>query len=320
MSVVLSIVIVNSDGRDDTLRCLESIFANVPDVPFEIILVDNCSGDDCLSVVAGRYPPVRAYQAPRRQGFARNYNLGIRQAAGDYVLILNNDTIVHRGALSALVGAARQHPSYGMVGPRLRSVDGAIQFDCARALPTPATYALTSVLLDPGLPTGRLWTRYLSWRVGRRPSGPVPCLCGAAILITREALREVGPLDEAFDFYYEDVEWCHRVQRHGKAVAYLAEAEITHYGDQSLSKVKVWAKQSEYRSALRYFRQYHRISLAQAWLLWLVTALSYLLRGTIFLAREAATGEAGYARAYFYLWSWVLRQHPASRGVAALLR
>jgi GT2 family glycosyltransferase len=139
------------------------------------------------------------------------------------------------------------------------------------------------------------------------------------MLLTRETLQTVGLLDEGYDFYYEDIEWCHRVQAHGKAVAYIAEAEITHFGDQSLSKVKVWAKQSEYRSALRYFRQYHELSAQQAWMIWFVTALSFFLRGTVFLMKELLSGNIGYARAYFYLWSWVLHQHPASNEMADLI-
>jgi len=320
MKPVLSIVIVNSDGLYDTLQCLESIFNNPPDVSFVIVLVDNCSILDNLSIVKIRYPQIRVYSAPQRQGFAKNYNLGIRYTLGEFVIILNNDTIVMRGALNALIAAARQNPSYGMVGPQLISVDGSAQIDCARSLPTPALYVLTCVLLDPGMPTGRLWNTYLRFWVGRRRSGPVPCICGACILITRESLQQVGSLDEGYDFYYEDVEWCHRVQAHGKSVAYVAEAEITHLGDQSLSKVKVWAKQSEYRSALRYFRQYYALTSRQAWMIWFATTLSFLLRGTVFLLKEILSGEIGYARAYFYLWSWVLHQHPASNEIAALLR
>jgi GT2 family glycosyltransferase len=288
-------------------------------MPFEVVVVDNCSRFPCLPHVQEHFPQVRTYMAPCRQGFAKNYNLGIRQSRGDFVLILNNDTVVHSNALNHLVRAIESEPAYGMVGARLLSADGNTQTVCARRLQTPWSYILINLFVDAGLPLGRLWDHFRRWNIGRQGSGPVSCISGACMLLPRDVLERIGLLDEAYDFYYEDIEWCHRVQRHGLSVGYIAEAEITHFGDQSLSKVKVWAKQSEYRSALRYFRHYYFLSPRQAWLIWFITALSFLLRGIVFLGREALGGRPGYARAYFYLWSWILRQHPASPELAALL-
>lgn len=315
----LSIVVVNSDGTEDTLRCIELIYANPPSASFEIVLVDNCSRIPCLPLVHERFPKVRTFSAPRRQGFARNYNLGIREANGAYVLILNNDTLVHQDALDRLISALRDHPEYGMVGPQIRGTNDRIQPACARPLISPRRYLWHILPADLGHPLGRLIEQIEIWRLERRQSGPVACIVGACMLVRRSDLDSLGALDEGYDFYYEDIEWCHRVWAQGRQVAYVAEARITHLGDQSLSKVKVWAKQSEYRSALRYFRQYYHISRRQEWMIWFVTALNFLLRGSIFLAQEAATGKMSYARAYFYLWSWVLCQRPASGGIAELL-
>ncbi len=307
---LLSIVIVNSDGTEDTLKCLESISRYPPDEPFEVILVDNCSREPCLPIVHDRYPQVRTFSAPERQGFAKNYNLGIRQSCGTYILILNNDTLVHQRALNSLLTALRQNPSYGMVGPQLRSLNGQIQTVCARSLLTPASYIWTQFVTDLSLPTGKLWNRYLQWRLARRPSGPVPCISGACMMMRREAVETVGLLDEDYTFYYEDVEWCHRFQRQGKVVAYVADAQVTHLGDRSLSKVKVWAQKSGYQSAIRYFRQYHGLSPTQMWLLWSVTVVSFLLRGLVFLLIETASGKHTHVRAYLYLWQWIIQQRP----------
>src|SRR4051794_7531292 len=94
-SPVLSIVVVNSNGTQDTLRCLDSIFRWPSSHTFEVILVDNCSRESCLSIVHERYPHVHTFAAPVSQGFAKNYNLGIQQARGQYILVLNNDTLIH---------------------------------------------------------------------------------------------------------------------------------------------------------------------------------------------------------------------------------
>ncbi|HWQ12460.1 MAG TPA: glycosyltransferase family 2 protein [Roseiflexaceae bacterium] len=315
MRPLLSVVVVNSGGAADTMRCLESIERHPPDLALaaragalpevEVVLVDNRSRDGCLEMAQRRFPGVVTLEAPERQGFARNYNMGLRAARGAFVLVLNNDTLVHAGALTRLLDAMVNGPSYGMVGPRMVNRSGATQTDCARPLPTPASYVWQQLALDPGMLVGRLWERWIRRAIGRRASGPVACIGGACMLVRREALEQVGPLDEGFVFYYEDVEWCHRMWRSGWEVGYVADAQVTHLGDQSLSKVKVWAKRSEYLSALRYFRQYHRLTPVGAQVIWLVTCASWLLRGVVFLLAEALAGRRGYAREYFYLWRWV---------------
>jgi len=307
---ILSIVIVNSDGASDTLACLESIFRCPPEAEFEVILVDNCSQDSCLSAVQRHYPQVRTYSAPERQGFAKNYNLGMRHARGEYVLILNNDTVVHEGTLDALLTGMRKNPIYGMLGGKLLLPNGRIQPECARPLVTPSSYIVQLLVLDAGLPLGRLWRRYSSWRLSKRPSGPVPCISGACMLTTRQVLRTLGPLDEAYPSYFEDIEWCHRLRRHGKTVGYVAEATITHYGDRAMSKVRMWAKQSEYQGALRYFCEYHSLTPTKARLLWLAMTLSFHLRALVFLFQEKVLGKPGHSAAYVQLSRWILEQRP----------
>jgi GT2 family glycosyltransferase len=315
---LLSIVVVNTDGVRDTLACLESIYHHPPDAALEVVLVDNCSQDSCLSLAHRQFPQVRTFSAPERQGFAKNYNLGMHHARGEYLLILNNDTVVQDGALDALLDQMRINPTYSMLGPKLVSPEGQIQPECARSLPTPFSFVLKQLVLDPAFPIGRLWRHYLSWRVSRRPSGPVPCITGACMLVTRAVLETIGLLDESYDFYYEDIEWCHRLWSQDKVVAYVAEAQIAHLGDRSLSRVKVWAMQSEYQSALHYFREYHALGSKQTWLLWIATVVSFHMRALAFLFLERVSGKSGHAEAYVQLCKWILgqRPEPAGAGIA----
>ncbi len=128
--------------------------------------------------------------------------------------------------------------------------------------------------------------------------------------ISRSMMEKVGLLDEGYEFYLEDIEWCRRVQQAGWQVAYVAEAKITHYGDQSLSKVKERAKQSEYRSALRYFRQYHGLSLRGARVLWIVTVLCFLFRLISFRLNGLVSRRPNYVEEYGNLLRWILHQCP----------
>ena len=309
---VLSIVIVDSDSRDLTLDCLASIHRHHPKDPFEIILVDNCSESPCLVEAKQLYPRICTFSAPCRQGFAKNYNLGIRKAVGDYILILNNDTVIHPGALDFLLTAIHQDSSFRMVGPRLVDSLGRIQSVCARSLLTPCSYILSQLLLDKTLPVGRIWERWQSWRINRRLSGLVPCISGACMLVSRQLLETIGLFDEGYEFYFEDVEWCHRLKKNGYKVGYVAEALITHLGDQSLSKNREWAKKSEYLSALRYFKQYYSLTYLQANLFWAIMILNFSLRWLAFWLIRFATGKTGQLSAYRHLIPWII-QNPPSR-------
>jgi len=281
---LISIVIVNSDTLDHSINCLQSIFENPPECNFEVILVDNRSKTPCLPLIIKKYPQVQTILAPQRQGFAKNYNLGIRQAKGDFILILNNDTLVHPGSIDKLIDAIIHNKSYGMVGPKIINKNGKIQVNCNRSVLKLSYYIIYQVLLYQGSPLGKLWDNILQYRINKRGSGPVFCISGACMLITREAINQVGLLNEELDFYFEDDDWCHRLHQSNFQVGYIEDAEITHIGNQSLPQVRQWAKKSEYKSAIYYFSKYHHITQWQLWILWAGTVTSFLSR-TISYAR-----------------------------------
>jgi len=303
---LLSIVLVNSDALQITMDCIGSIYANPCSGSIEVILVDNCSKESPLGMVAEIFPDVVPLKAESKQGFAKNYNLGIHKAKSQYILILNNDTIVLPGALDAMVNFLRSDPSYGMVGAKLIGSNGLIQLPCARPLLTPISFIIGQLLLDPGFLIGGYWHRYQSWRLKSRASGPVPCISGACMLLPAGIIHQVGMLDEAYDFYFEDIEWCHRLQNKGYRVGYVAESEIIHLGDQSLSKVREWAKKSEFLSALRYFREYHDLSKTGAWILWGASVVNFWLRRLVLKLR----GQSENALIYNRLLKWILAVPP----------
>lgn len=304
----LSVVIVSHDGLAHTLNCLGSIYRHPPGAPFEVVVVDNCSGDGLPEAVAERFPAVRVAVNERRHGFARNYNHGMSLARGRYLLVLNNDTLVHPGALDRLLRALEADPGAGVAGPRLVSAEGRTQLDCARSAPTPLGYVRDQLLTDMGLPLGQLRALALRAGIDRRSTGPVEAISGACMLVARDALAAVGPLDEGYRFYYEDTDWCRRFVAAGYRITYVADALITHLGDQAARKVKVWAKQQEYLGALRYFRLHWGLGTRARETLWLATLYNWLLRGLMMLLAEAAAGKRLYAREYLYLWAWLLAE------------
>ena len=314
---LLSVIICNSDSADYTLGCIASLYAHPPAGPLEIILVDNASRDGCVEQVRERFPAVQVLVAPQRQGFSRNYNLGLARARGEYLFVLNNDTLVAAGTLQALIDAMAAEPAYGMVGPLMLGIDGRPQLPCLRPLPTIASYVLQQLALDPGMPTGVLWQRLEQRRIAAHLGGPVPCISGAAMLLSRRSLELVGPLDEAYDFYYEDIEWCHRTQQRGLLVGYVPGSQLLHFGGQSSMKVKGWARQREHLSALHYFREYRGAGPSGLAVVRLATILGFLLRGLGFLLAEALDGKRRFARDYLYLWHWLLTRPQTDEEVPA---
>ncbi len=313
---VLSIVIVNHDGTSDTIYCLESIFNHPPDFPFEIILVDNCSNDSPFDSIHERFPQVRTISAPRRQSFAINYNLGLGLAQGKFLAILNNDTLVQAGAFQALVNFLNSQKGFGLAGPLILGENGKPDPTCARGLPTPWSYMLIQLALDPAMPAGQVLNALKSARLQRRTSGPAACISGACMLASREAMERVGLLEEAYPLYFEDIEWCHRFQRAGYKVGFVREAEITHLGDRTISKVRLQARKAEYRSAMLYFSAYYPFPRWQRRLLHRSVAFGYALRAWAFIKSEWLTGKKQHAETYRQLRKWIREQPLPGEGAA----
>ncbi len=195
--------------------CLDSLRA-AADVVATTTVVDNASDDGTAALVAGHDPAVRVVEMGGNTGFARAVNRGIAAGRARYVFVLNPDTVVAEGAPATLVRFAQAHPRAGVVAPRLLHSDGRDQLT-ARAFPTPAAglFGRRSPLTRV-MPNNRWSARYLS---GRRHTGDgafqIDWVSGAAMLVPRQVIDEVGALDEAFFLFWEDADWCRRIKAAG---------------------------------------------------------------------------------------------------------
>jgi len=219
------------------------------------------------------------------------------------VLLLNPDTIVHAGALEALAAFLAQHPRVGAVGPRLLDPDGSVQ-PAAFRFPT-----LLMTLLDlfpPGevLP-GRL---YNSWWHGRYPNEragvapfPIDHPLGACIMARREVVEQVGPLDEAFFMYAEEVDWCYRVRQDGWAIWQVPQARVTHVGGAATRQFRQRMLIALYESRLRFFRKHYSPRFVR-WHTRVVRA--GMLRATLLAWRDYARGTLSGAELRARLWSY----------------
>lgn len=261
-----------------------SIFARSVGVA-EVVVVDNASGDgspERIEQVVRReqWDWCRVIRAERNGGFACGNNLGwalVRDAR--YVLLLNSDTIVHSGCLSQSLKYMEQHDSIGAMSCRVLNADGSIQ-NVARRVPTPLNQLVSALGLPWYLPGAFAWadTEDPGWD-RNSAARDVGWLGGAFMLLRGDVVRRIGLLDEAFFFYGEDIEFCHRLRRSGWRVHYAPVGTITHLGGASSDPTRLPASQRlAHRWAARYLVQRKCHGAWAAALVRLIDVLAYRTR------------------------------------------
>jgi len=250
----LSIVIVNWNTGTLLQQCLHSIEANVKawspqDV--ETFIVDNASKDDSLALACSAHPWAQAIENRENVGFARANNQALSLCSGQYVLLLNPDTELLPDALETLVAFMDDHPEGGACGPRLLNADGSLQPSCHPLL-TPGREFWRLMFLD------YLWprARYPLRRWGLETARSVEVIKGACFLLRREALDEVGLLDDRYFMYTEEMDLCHRLLRAGWELYWLPQAVVVHYGEVSSRQVAEEMYIQLYRSKMQFHRKF----------------------------------------------------------------
>lgn len=251
----LSIIIVNWNTGHLLAGCIRSVLADLETLDrdgIEIIVIDNASVDDSLQILNRQFPQIHVVENQENVGFARANNQGIRQAKGDYLLLLNPDTEVKCGAFKILLAFMDANPDAGAAGPQILNPDGTLQISC---YPTPTLLRELWYLLHIDL----LWPygayKMNSWSVDS--SRPVDSLLGACLLVRREALDQAGLFDEEFFMYSEEIDLCYRLRQAGWSLQWVPQARVVHYGGQSTRQVASEMFLQLYRSKLRFFRKHY---------------------------------------------------------------
>ncbi|MGD0260546.1 MAG: glycosyltransferase family 2 protein [Verrucomicrobiota bacterium] len=273
--LMVSVIIVSWNAREYLMQCLSSLCAEVCRYPMEIIVVDNASTDGSSEAVRNWYPHIKLIENSTNLGFAKANNIGISASSGQYVCLINSDTKVLPDCITRLVDYCEAHPKGGMVGPRIIGGDGKLQRSC-RGFPSIWNMFCMALALDRLFPSCKLFTGYLLRHWPQDSVGPVDILSGCFWLVRRQALEEVGLLDESFFMYGEDMDWCKRFWSHKWKVVFVPLAEAIHYGGASSSKAPVQFYVERHRADLRYWRKHHsRLAVACYFML---TCLRLLLR------------------------------------------
>lgn len=268
MRTSLAVVIVHYNTPDLLRGCLRSLRDCA--VPLQVVVVDNASTNRAVEGLAGEFPAARFAWNTENRGYAAANNQGIRllrsaapqeEALGaglpSAILLLNPDTVVQRGALEALTAFLESHPRVGAVGPRLLNPDGSLQ-ENAFSFPTLPMSFFDFFPLHGRLYGSRLNGRFPQMR-GAEPF-PIDHPLGACLLLRTEALQAVGPLDEGYFVYVEEVDLCYRLKKAGWEVWHVPAARVVHYGGQSTKQVSERMLVELHRSRYRFFHKYYPLA------------------------------------------------------------
>jgi GT2 family glycosyltransferase len=253
--VHITLSIVNTDNRDLLKRCLDTIETSAGHLSHEIIVVDNASTDGSPELVRRDYPRVKLIENRQRDGYGRSHNRAIREARGEYVLILNEDMEMIGPAVQRMVAIARRIPNLGVLGCRILNPDRSLQHSCFRE-PT-----LRGELFEALLPYTAAFRRsparskMYDWAHDKQQE--VDVVVGCCMLLPRAVIERVGMFDPQFFIYSEEHDLCRRVRARGLKVMFTPHAEMIHFGGRTTKRMSLRMALVQLDSRIRYFRKHH---------------------------------------------------------------
>lgn len=235
----LSIVIVNYNVEFFLEQCLYSVRRSLQGIDGEVFVVDNNSVDGSLKMLAKKFPEVKVIANKENVGFSRANNQAIRISTGEYVLLLNPDTVVEDDTFAKCIAFMDAHPDAGGLGVKM--VDGKGNFlpESKRGLPTPAAAFYKMFGIAKLFPHNKRFAHYYMGHLSNEETNEVEILAGAFMLMRRETLDKVGLLDETFFMYGEDIDLSYRITQGGYKNYYFPETRIIHYKGESTKKTSV---------------------------------------------------------------------------------
>ena len=228
-----SIIIVSYNTRDLLLACVESVYASEGVPEPQVIVVDNASSDGSPGAVRDAFPRCVVIENAENTGFSKANNIGIERATGDYVLLLNPDTVLQTDVLADMTEYMENHPDVGMATCKLITGDGSLDLACRRSFPSLWDGFCRAAGLSSLFPRSRLFARYNLTFLDEDETNEVEAVNGAFMFCRREAIGRVGSLDEDYFMYIEDLDWCLRFRKAGWKVVYRPTSTTIHYKGKS---------------------------------------------------------------------------------------
>jgi|HubBroStandDraft_6_1064221.scaffolds.fasta_scaffold201988_2 N-acetylglucosaminyl-diphospho-decaprenol L-rhamnosyltransferase len=248
----LSIIIVSWRSLEDLRVCLKSVYSHTRNLSYEVIVVDNASGDGTESAIRTEFPRVDFIQSLHNLGFAKANNLGYLKSSGDILVFLNPDTEITEDVFARMAAHLRAESRVGAVGARLLNKDGSLQTSCVQAFPTILNQLLDSNALRRMFPNSRLWGMKALFSPSAAPAD-VEAISGACFVVKRSVFEEIGLFTETYFMYVEDLDLSYKIRRAGHAIHYMPDCSVIHYGGRSSTKQGTSFVSLHQRESLRRF-------------------------------------------------------------------
>jgi GT2 family glycosyltransferase len=275
----VSIIILNYNTCELTLNAIQSVYDSQTTSSYEIIVVDNHSSDASVTEIKRRYPDVRLIENLRNDGFSKGNNIGIKLATGRYILLLNSDTIMGFDSLQTMIAFMDQNVPVGAAGCKIVLPDGSLDKACKRGFPTPSASFYYAFGFSKLFPKVARFNQYQLGYLDPNQDYPVDCLVGAFMMVRKQAIDQVGMLDEDFFMYGEDIDWCYRIKKGGWQIHYYPYTQIVHHKGAS-SRRKPFKIIFEFHRAMYLFHRKHyqqKYNIAVNGLVYLGIALKFIV-------------------------------------------
>ena len=313
----VSIIIVSWNTKEFLLSCIKLALEKERRIFREVLVVDNGSRDGSASEVKRVFPSIHLIENEKNLGFAKAVNQGLQKASGKYILLLNPDTQVKKGAIERLVSFMETHPRVGISGPQLLNSDGSKQ---------------NSIANFPSLATELLNKSLLRWLFPKKFPGKerdysepieVDSVIGACMMVRRDVINQVGLLDEEYFLFLEETDWCYRIKKAGWKIYYVPQAEVYHFQGKSAEAEKKKAKIEYYRSRYHFFKK------NRGGVQWVILLTGLLIRlGCELLAMTVGSLVTLFTvknwrrklSIYAYLFQWHLKLCPKDMGLEPTIK
>ncbi|WP_264521713.1 glycosyltransferase family 2 protein [Flavobacterium sp. N1994] len=262
----LSVIILNYNVRYFLELCVLSVQKAIQNMDAEIIVIDNHSSDDSCDMMKQRFPTIKLIENKENLGFPKGNNIAVKEAQGEYICILNPDTVVAEDTFEKVLAFARKQSDLGIVGCQL--IDGAGNFlpESKRGVPTPWV-AFTKIFgLYKWFPKSSLFNKYYAHHLSENQTGKVDILVGAFMVMKRELYTDLGGFDEDCFMYSDDIDLSYRSLQKGKSNYYFAETTVIHYKGESTVRDQKYMK--HFQEAMQFFYKKHfRKSILFDWMM-----------------------------------------------------
>lgn len=232
----ISIVIVNYNVKDFLNDCIQSIYKSIFKGSYEIIVVDNNSNDNSTKELSTIYPQIKFIPLEENLGFSKANNIGFKEAKGEFILILNPDTILNSDTLQKTYDFFNTMSGIGAVGCKVLNNDLSFQLACRRSFPTPWNSFCKLFGLQQIFPKSKLFSKYNLTYLDENMTYEVDALIGAFILTKKNVLEEIGGFDESYFMYGEDLDLCYKIKKKNYKIFYFHETSIIHFKGESTKR------------------------------------------------------------------------------------